>query len=74
MIIMNTINQYYRVNRREIAFLKFIFEAYDGIAVLTTIDAQTGKIVLRVAPGCEKDVALLLGELAKEMRIEPLSA
>ena len=37
--------KYLRVDRRRIAFLKFIFEAYDGIANLTTIDAGLGVIL-----------------------------
>ena len=40
-----TIKRYYRVDRREIAFLRFIFEAYDGLAVLETLDPEAGSIV-----------------------------
>ena len=69
---METITQYYRVDRKQIAFLKFIFEAYDGIAVLTTIDSHAGKVAFRIAPGCETDVAMLIEELNKEILIEPL--
>ena len=67
---METTKRYYRVDRREIAFLRFIFEAYDGIAVVKTLDAQKGLIVLHVAPGCDQDVDYVLQDLKKEIMIE----
>ena len=58
------------MDRREIAYLRFIFEAYDGIAVVKTVDAQKGIIVLHVAPGCDDDVDDVLQDLKKEILIE----
>ncbi len=40
---METIKKYYRIERKEICFLKFIFEAYDGIAMLTTVDPDSSR-------------------------------
>lgn len=68
---MNTIKKYFRVDRREIAFLKFIFEAYDGIVTLTTVDPNQGVVLLCIAPGCENDVKMILQDLKKDMLIEP---
>jgi len=51
--------------------MKFIFEAYDGIAVLSTVDPQTGTIVLNIAPGCEADVETVMADFQKQMTIEP---
>ncbi len=65
-----TIKKYYRVDRRKIGFIKFIFEAYDGVAVLTTVDSQEGIIVLNIAPGCEDDVEMILQDLKKDVMIE----
>lgn len=67
---MKTINKHLRIDRREICFLKFIFEAYDGIATLTTIDAHQGIVLLRIAPGCEDEVDTVLRDLRKDMIIE----
>ena len=64
--------QQYRVDRREIAFLKFILEAYDGIATLKTEDAMRGIIRLHIAPGCEKQLAEILQDLKKDILIEPV--
>ena len=68
---VETIRQYYRVDTREISYFRYILEAYDGLGVLTTIDARTGHVALVVAPGCEQDVAELVDSLRKEMLIEP---
>jgi hypothetical protein len=59
------------VDRRQIAFFRFIFEAYDGIAVVETVDARKGIIVLHIPPGCEVDVDFVLQDLKKQFRIEP---
>ena len=67
---MNTIKKYLRVDRREIGFLKFIFEAYDGIVTITTVDPDQGVILLCIAPGCENDVEMILQDLKKDILIE----
>jgi hypothetical protein len=67
---LKTIKKILRVDRREICFLKFILEAYDGISTLTTIDAHQGIVMLRIAPGCEGDVDVVLQDLKKDMIID----
>jgi hypothetical protein len=67
---LETTKRYYRVDRSEIAYLRFIFEAYDGIAVVKTVDARKGIIVLHVAPGCDNDVDDVLQDLKKEIMIQ----
>ena len=70
---MKTIVQYYRVDRRQIAFIKFIFEAYDGIAGMRTTDPAKGIIKLHIAPGCEEQVEQILRDLQKEILIRRLA-
>jgi len=67
---LKTIKKFLRVDRREIYYLKFILEAYDGIATLTTIDAHQGIVMLRIAPGCEGDVEAVLQDLKKDIIID----
>ena len=69
---MNIIKKYFRVDRREIAFLKFIFEAYDGIVTITTLDPDQGIIRLFIATGCENDVEMILRDLKKDIMIEQI--
>jgi len=70
---LQTIQKYYRVDRRKICFLRFIFEAYDGIAILTTIDPGSGFVVFNISYGCEEDVEMILQDLKKEIMIEPVA-
>ena len=65
-----TVKRYYRVDRREIAFLRFIFEAYDGLAIIETVNPESGVIVFYIAPGCETDVDLILTDLRADIMIE----
>ena len=70
---MKTTEQYYRVDRREIAFMKFIFEAYDGIAGMRTTDPAKGIIKLHIATGCKEQVERILQDLEKEILIQRLA-
>ncbi|MCP4107289.1 MAG: DUF4911 domain-containing protein [Desulfobacteraceae bacterium] len=67
---METTKKFYRVDRREIGFLKFIIEAYDGIATMTTVDSETGLVMFRIAPGCEEDLKMILNDLEAHIMIE----
>jgi len=71
---VETIKRYYRVDRRAIAYLKFIIEAYDGIASLRTLDPVMGTICLSIAPGCEGDVDLVMANLETELMIEAFNS
>ena len=63
---------YYRADRREISFLRFIFEAYDGLAVFETLDPEAGNICFHIAPGCEDEVEMLLADLKDDIMLEPV--
>lgn len=62
----------YRVDRKAVCFIKFIFEAYDGIALIETTDPYAACIALHVAPGCECEVEAVLADLRREYLIESL--
>ncbi|MFW6081660.1 MAG: DUF4911 domain-containing protein [Desulfosalsimonas sp.] len=62
----------FRIERREICFFKYLFEAYEGIAVLETIDAKKGHVALHTAPGCEPLVDEIMADLSTQYRIEDI--
>ena len=68
---MQTTQKIFRVDRHEIAYVKFIFEAYDGIVNLTTLDRIMGIIRFNIAPGCEELVLKIIEDLRCTIRIEP---
>lgn len=51
------------INSAKIAFLRFILEGYDGLAMLSTLDAKNGRIVLRYCPELADEVTALLTDL-----------
>ena len=71
---MKTTQQQYRIDRRQISFVKFIFEAYEGVAVVTTLDPASGLISLAMAPGCERVVDDVMDDLSQSILIERVDA
>ncbi len=65
-----TIKRYYRVDRHKIAYLRFVFEAYDGLANIETLNPESGVIVFYIAPGCESDVDMILKDLKDDIMME----
>jgi len=51
-----------RIAPQRIGFLRFILEAYDGMALVTTINAKEGRIVIRYAPSFHNDLLAILHE------------
>lgn len=69
---MRTIYKLFKVDKSRIGFLKFIFEAYDGIAVITTLDTQEGLVRFAIAPSCIDEVYAVLTDLKKDIYINEL--
>ena len=71
---MNTVHKKYIVENSKISFLKFIFEAYDGVAVITSldrkIDAEKGLIRFAIAPDYIKEADEIIQYLKKDIKIE----
>ena len=51
----------------KIAWLKFLVEGYEGMALLTTIDPAEGKVLLMTAPGAEHEIASMLLAVGPEI-------
>jgi hypothetical protein len=50
----------YLIDRHQIHYLRFIMEAYPGIAVVSTVDSALGLVCLAIAPGCEPEIVRIL--------------
>lgn len=44
----------------QIHYLRFTLEAYEGLGVLTTIDARLGLVRMSCSPGCEGEIDSIL--------------
>ncbi len=70
---MDTHSKYFRVQRKDIAYFKFIIESHEGMAVVRTIDPHEAIVELMIAPGWEEDVEEVLGGLRREISIETIA-
>ena len=65
---------YLRLPPAEIAYVKFIFESYEGIAVVRTIDRARAVIVLMIAADLYEEARRILDSLRSEVAWEELPA
>jgi len=63
---MQTIKHLFRVDRRDINYLRTTIESYDGMAVVSTLDPGKGYLEIRISPGCEQFISELLDSLREE--------
>lgn len=66
---METTKRCYRVDRRQIGFVKFILEAYDNMAVMSTLDPRQAVVQITIAPGCEAMVDGIMAGLAGDVEV-----
>ena len=63
--------RYFKVAHRDMVFLKFILEAYEGMNVMSTVDNSVGIIRIAIMPGFVADMDGLLAELGRQVVMEP---
>ena len=61
-----------RVFRSEISYVRFLLEAYDGIAGLRTLNAGKGLLEIAVPPGRDREWADFLDHLRQEIMLEEI--
>ncbi len=69
---METLKKEYRVDKTFIGFIKFIFEAYEGVAVVTTLDAKEGRILLSIAPDLAQEAFEIIEDLKEDFEFNEI--
>ena len=69
-----SVRRFLRIDRRQIAYFKFTLEAYEGVALMRTIDPRLGTVELLIGPGCEDVVAGIIDDLSARIKIEDIGA
>jgi len=59
-----------RLPPAEIAYVKFVFESYEGIAVVRTLDRHAAVIELLVAPDFQAEAEAILADLRHQVAWE----
>lgn len=65
---MKTIQKQFWVDKSRIGFIRFIFEAHEGIAVVSTLDPKTGLIKLAIAPDRLDSAMMIVDDLKKDFK------
>ena len=58
----------------QIHYLRFIIEAYPGMAVVSTVDSTLGLVSIAIAPGCEPDVLRILDAERETLKLIEVDA
>ena len=66
---METTRRFFRLNRSQISFVKFILEAYDNVAVMSTLDPHQAVVQVTIAPGCENLVDGIMKSFTAEFEV-----
>ena len=61
--------RYFRVDRRDLAYMKFILEAYEGLVVLSTVTREEAVVRVAYPHFSAADADALLKALAEEIAI-----
>jgi len=67
-----TVVRHFRVARRDMVFLKFIVEAYEGLMTMSTVDQREGIVRISAADWAADDCAELLASLQGDMTLEEM--
>jgi hypothetical protein len=67
---MDTISLLLQIPPQEIAFLSFILESYEGVAIVRTVDPHQGLVELMVSPDYQEEIKEILKDLAQEFPIK----
>ena len=62
-----TITRYFRVDRRELVYLKFILEAYEGLATMSTANQKESIVKISYLEWSAEDIEDLIDSLSHEI-------
>ena len=57
---------YLRLPPAEIAYVKFVFESYEGVGLVRTLDRRAATLVVLAAPDFEADARAIVRSLVEE--------
>jgi hypothetical protein len=64
--------RFFKIERRDLVYLKFILEAYEGMSTLSTVEAKAGIVRLAIQAGFEADIQSVLDAVGAEIPIHEL--
>jgi hypothetical protein len=71
--IMETGIRYYQLASRDLVYMKFILEAYEGLSTMSTVDGKKGIVRVSYPAPFADDMAALMEALAKEIVVNQVT-
>jgi hypothetical protein len=68
------IKKYFKLKRKDIAFVQFIIEGYEGMATVTTIDPHTAIIQISIIPDFISDMNAVIKDLKNKYKMEEINS
>jgi hypothetical protein len=68
-----TVCRYFKVAHRDMVFLKFILEGYEGMNIMSTVDNKVGVIRIAIMTGFLADMEELLADLTRQVSMDPVA-
>ena len=68
----DTVQRLYRINRKDISYLKFLLESYEGIAVSRTVDDKIALVEMMIPVGFYRTFNALVDDIAEETGMAPV--
>ena len=72
MVQTDSIQWLLEVDKKEIAYIVSVFEGYDNLAIVRTVDAEQSIIELIISPDYLRDTRQLDHALSKEVHIKKI--
>lgn len=72
MVHADSIQWLLEVDKKEIAYIVSVFEAYDNLAIVRTVDPARSIIELIIAPDYQEDTRKLVTALSQEISIRKI--
>ena len=72
MVHADSIQWFLEVEKRDIAYIVSIFEAYDNLAIVRTVNAEQSIIELIISPDYLEDTRQLVNALSNELYIKTI--
>ena len=66
---METDSRYFQLASRDLVYMKFILEAYEGLSTMSTVDGKRGIVRVSYPLPFAGDVAALLDALGAEIAV-----
>ncbi|OGP53868.1 MAG: hypothetical protein A2Y65_11745 [Deltaproteobacteria bacterium RBG_13_52_11] len=70
---MDTISLLIQIPPQEIAYLSFVLESYEGVAVSRTVDPHKGLVELMVSPHLREEIDAILKDLTREFTVQEVT-